>query len=100
MAAKLLTQNMGSVDRAARAFVIAPVAIGIALGLGATLDRRNHLARRRRDHARHGRKAAQPTSRSGSTPVAAPPPHRPSNPTHERSLARKEGRRWQPSSRS
>ena len=36
MATKLLTRNMGSFDRAMRAFVIAPVAIGLALGLGAT----------------------------------------------------------------
>ena len=36
MATKLLTRNMGSFDRAVRAFVIAPIAIGIALGLGAT----------------------------------------------------------------
>jgi hypothetical protein len=36
MATKLLTRNMGSFDRAARACVIAPVAIGLALGLGAT----------------------------------------------------------------
>ena len=36
MATELLTRNMGSFDRAARAFVIAPIAIGIALGLGST----------------------------------------------------------------
>jgi uncharacterized membrane protein YqaE (UPF0057 family) len=36
MASKLLTRNMGSVDRAVRAFLIAPVAIGIAVGLGAS----------------------------------------------------------------
>lgn len=36
MARKLLTHNMGSFDRAVRAFVIAPVAIGIAVGLGAS----------------------------------------------------------------
>ena len=36
MARKLLTRNMGSADRAVRAFLIASVAIGIALGLGAT----------------------------------------------------------------
>jgi Protein of unknown function (DUF2892) len=35
MATKLLTRNMGSFDRGLRAFLIAPVAIGIALGLGA-----------------------------------------------------------------
>ena len=35
MATKLLTRNMGSFDRGVRAFVIAPFAIGIALGLGA-----------------------------------------------------------------
>lgn len=36
MARKLLTRNMGAFDRAVRAFVIAPVAIGSAVGLGAT----------------------------------------------------------------
>lgn len=36
MASKLLTRNMGRFDRAVRAFVVAPTAIGIALGLGAT----------------------------------------------------------------
>jgi Protein of unknown function (DUF2892) len=36
MASRLLTRNMGTFDRAVRAFVIAPVAIGIAVGLGAT----------------------------------------------------------------
>jgi hypothetical protein len=36
MTSKRLTPNMGSFDRAVRAFVIAPVSIGIALGLGAT----------------------------------------------------------------
>jgi hypothetical protein len=36
MATKRLTRNMGRFDRALRAFVVAPVAIGIALGLGAT----------------------------------------------------------------
>jgi hypothetical protein len=36
MASKLLRRNMGSVDRVVRAFVIAPVAIGIALGVGAS----------------------------------------------------------------
>ena len=36
MARKLLTHNMGSFDRAVRAFVMAPVAIGIAFGLGAS----------------------------------------------------------------
>jgi hypothetical protein len=36
MASKLLTRNMGSFDRAVRAFVIAPTAFGVALGLGAT----------------------------------------------------------------
>jgi hypothetical protein len=34
MASKYLTKNMGSLDRALRAFVIAPVAIGTALALG------------------------------------------------------------------
>ena len=34
MARKLLTHNMGGFDRAVRAFVIAPVAIGFAFGLG------------------------------------------------------------------
>lgn len=36
MTTKRLTRNMGTFDRAVRAFVIAPIAIGIALGLGAT----------------------------------------------------------------
>ena len=36
MASKLLTRNMGRFDRAVRAFLIAPVAIGIALGVGAS----------------------------------------------------------------
>jgi hypothetical protein len=36
MATKLPTRNMGSFDRTVRAFVIAPVAIGLALGVGAT----------------------------------------------------------------
>lgn len=36
MATKLLTRNMGSFDRAVRAFLIAPVAIGVALGIGAS----------------------------------------------------------------
>jgi hypothetical protein len=36
MASKLLTRNMGTFDRAVRAFLIAPVAIGIALALGPT----------------------------------------------------------------
>jgi hypothetical protein len=36
MATKHLTRNMGSFDRAVRAFLIAPVAIGIALGFGAS----------------------------------------------------------------
>ena len=36
MASKLLTRNMGSFDRAVRAFVIAPTAVAFALGLGAT----------------------------------------------------------------
>ena len=36
MKTKRLTRNMGSFDRAVRAFVIAPIAIGIALGFGAT----------------------------------------------------------------
>src|SRR6266508_3486511 len=36
MATKLLTHNMGSFDRAVRAFLLAPVAIGIALGVGAS----------------------------------------------------------------
>jgi uncharacterized membrane protein YqaE (UPF0057 family) len=36
MASKLLTHNMGSFDRAVRAFLIAPVAIGIAVGVGAS----------------------------------------------------------------
>ena len=36
MASKLLTRNMGTFDRAVRAFVLAPTAFGIALGLGAT----------------------------------------------------------------
>ena len=36
MATKLLTRNMGSFDRTVRAFLIAPVAIGVALGVGAS----------------------------------------------------------------
>jgi hypothetical protein len=36
VATKLLSQNMGSFDRAVRAFLLAPVAIGIAIGLGPT----------------------------------------------------------------
>jgi hypothetical protein len=36
MASKLLTHNMGSFDRAVRAFLIAPVAIGSAVGVGAS----------------------------------------------------------------
>lgn len=36
MARKLPTRNMGTFDRAVRAFVVAPVALGIALGLGPT----------------------------------------------------------------
>ena len=36
MATKRLTRNMGSFDRAVRAFVIAPVAIATALGVGAS----------------------------------------------------------------
>ncbi len=36
MATRLLTRNMGSFDRAVRAFVIAPIALATALGLGAT----------------------------------------------------------------
>ena len=35
MASKLLTHNMGTFDRAVRAFLVAPIAIGIALGIGA-----------------------------------------------------------------
>lgn len=35
MTTRLLTRNMGSFDRALRAFLIAPVAIGAALGVGA-----------------------------------------------------------------
>ena len=35
MATKYLIKNMGSLDRAVRAFVIAPVAIVLALALGA-----------------------------------------------------------------
>ena len=35
MASKLLTHNMGTFDRAVRTFLIAPVAIGIALSVGA-----------------------------------------------------------------
>ena len=35
MASKYLTKNMGSLDRALRAFVIAPVAIGAAFAVGA-----------------------------------------------------------------
>jgi hypothetical protein len=36
MASKLLVKNMGSLDRALRAFVVAPVAIVAALALGAS----------------------------------------------------------------
>ena len=36
MASKYLIKNMGSLDRALRAFVIAPVAIGVAIALGAS----------------------------------------------------------------
>lgn len=36
MASKFLVKNMGSLDRAARAFVVAPVAILAALALGAS----------------------------------------------------------------
>ena len=36
MASKFLVKNMGSLDRALRAFVIAPVAIGVAVTLGAS----------------------------------------------------------------
>jgi hypothetical protein len=36
MASRLLTRNMGTFDRAVRALVFAPVAIGNAVGLGAT----------------------------------------------------------------
>ena len=36
MASKFLIKNMGSLDRALRAFVIAPVAIVAALALGAS----------------------------------------------------------------
>jgi hypothetical protein len=36
MATKHLTKNVGSFDRAVRAFVIAPIAIATAFGLGAT----------------------------------------------------------------
>ena len=36
MTTRLLTRNMGSFDRALRAFLIAPVAIGAALGVGAS----------------------------------------------------------------
>lgn len=36
MATKLLTRNMGSFDRAVRAFVVAPLAISAALALGAS----------------------------------------------------------------
>lgn len=36
MATKLLTRNMGGFDRALRTFVIAPIAIATAFGLGAT----------------------------------------------------------------
>lgn len=36
MASGHLTRNMGSVDRAVRVFVVAPVAIVAALGLGAS----------------------------------------------------------------
>lgn len=35
MASKYLIKNMGSLDRALRAFVVAPVAIAVALALGA-----------------------------------------------------------------
>jgi hypothetical protein len=36
MARKYFVKNMGSLDRALRAFVIAPVAIGVAVALGAS----------------------------------------------------------------
>ncbi len=36
MASKFLVKNMGGLDRALRAFVIAPVAIGVAVALGAS----------------------------------------------------------------
>lgn len=36
MASKYFVKNMGSLDRAVRAFVIAPVAIGVAVALGAS----------------------------------------------------------------
>ena len=36
MASKYFVKNMGSLDRALRAFVIAPVAIGVAVALGAS----------------------------------------------------------------
>ena len=36
MASKYLVKNMGRLDRALRAFVVAPVAIGSALALGAS----------------------------------------------------------------
>ena len=36
MASKYFVKNMGSLDRVLRAFVIAPVAIGVAVTLGAS----------------------------------------------------------------
>lgn len=36
MVSKYFVKNMGSLDRALRAFVIAPVAIGVAVALGAS----------------------------------------------------------------
>ena len=36
MASKYFAKNMGSLDRALRAFVIAPVALGAAVALGAS----------------------------------------------------------------
>lgn len=36
MASKYFVKNMGSLDRALRAFVIAPVAIGVGVALGAS----------------------------------------------------------------
>ena len=36
MASRYLVKNMGGLDRAVRAFVIAPVAIGVAIALGAS----------------------------------------------------------------
>ena len=103
MATKLLTRNMGSFDRAMRAFVIAPVAIGLALGLGATSIGGIILL------AAAGIMLA--TGATGVCPAYVPfgidtrAPHAAAAPTlepelQERSLARKEGRRWQRLSRS